>query len=89
MRPRRMVDAVCTAEGRVEETTTQVLIDGNIQILEGETSLYSDVRYTLHLEDKRLRSCDFYAEPIDVVAGMYRIEGSGNFRKPYRRQSPT
>lgn len=90
MRYRRMVEGLRTGDGHVEEIPIQALVDGNIQILEGETSLYSDRRYTLHLEDEhqRERVCDFYCEPMDVVKGMYHLEGCGDFRELPRRRRP-
>jgi hypothetical protein len=81
LRHRQMVDDVQTGEGRIEGAPVLVLMDGDIQILEGETSLYSDALYTLHLEDKRRRDCDFYSDPIDIVEGMYHIESSGDLHE--------
>jgi hypothetical protein len=76
-----MVDDVQTGEGRVEGVRVPVLIDGDMQILEGETALYSDELYTLHLEDKRRRDCDFYSDPIDIVESRYHMEGSGELHE--------
>jgi hypothetical protein len=81
VRHRRMVDTVRSGEEPVEEIPVQALIDGNLQILEGETTLYSDELYTLRLEEKHERECDFHTEPIDVVAGTYHVQVSGDFRK--------
>ncbi len=89
VRCRRVVDMVRTGEEQTEEIPVQPLLDGNIRVLTGETSLYSDQLYTLRLEDKHGRECDFYAEPIDVVTGVYHIEGRGDFRKPCYRLKPT
>ena len=86
MRHRRMVEALQTGEGHVEEIPIQALIDGKIQILEGEMTLYSDARYALHPGDKHSQSCDFYAEPVDVVTAIYHIEVCGDFHGLSRRR---
>jgi hypothetical protein len=72
LRHRQMVDDVQTGEGRIEGAVIPVLIDGDIEILEGKASLYSDALYTLHLEDTGRRHCDFYSDPIDIVEGRYQ-----------------
>ena len=82
VRCRRMVGTARVGEERLEEAPVQPMIDGSIQVLGGETSLYTDELYTLRLEAKHQRECDFYTAPIDVVAGTYYIEGSGDFRNP-------
>jgi hypothetical protein len=88
LRHRQMVDDVQTGEGRIEGAVIPVLIDGDIEILEGKASLYSDALYTLHLEDTGRRHCDFYSDPIDIVEGRYHIEASGALHKsPYWRTS--
>jgi PAS domain S-box-containing protein len=78
---RRTVDAARMGEGHLEEIPIQVLIDGTMQVLEGQKSLYSDTEYTLLLEEKHERECDFYAEPIDIVTGVYRMKGISDFRE--------
>lgn len=85
----RTFDAARMGEGRVEEIPIQVLIDGTLQVLEGEMSLYSDRQYTLHMEDKHGRECDFYAEPIDIISGVYRMKGVGDFRRPGQSVIPS
>jgi hypothetical protein len=81
VRYRRIVESVGSEEESVEEIPVQALIDGNMRVLEGETQLYSDELYTLRLEGKHERECDFHTEPIDIVAGVYHMKGDGDFRK--------
>lgn len=86
LRCRPMVGGARAGEDQVDETTAQPQIDGNIQILNSEASLYSDALYTLRLEEKHERECDLYAEPIDVVTGTYHVKGHVDFlRSPRQR----
>ena len=78
LRHRQVVGDVPTGEKDTERTPVSAPIDGDIEVLEGEASLYSDALYTLHLEDKCRRDCDFYSNPIDIVEGRYHVEGSGD-----------
>lgn len=88
IRHSRIADAAWMDEVCDGEATARIFIDGSILVLKPETSLYSDIEYTLCMEDRHDRECDFYARPIDVVTGRYYLEGIGDFRKPCRRQSP-
>lgn len=86
LRCRRMAVGAQAGEGQVDETTGQPQIDGRIQILNSEASLYTDELYTLRLEEKHERECDLYAEPIDVVTGTYHVKGHVDFlRSPRQR----
>ena len=82
---RRVVDTARAAKEQLEQANVQPLIDGDIQVLSSEASLYTDELYTLHLEAKHGRECDFYPQPIDVVTGVYQLKGHGAFRKFPRR----
>jgi len=84
----RTLDAASMGKGCIEEEPIQALIKGTLKVLEGELSLRSDVHYALHLQDEQGRECDFCAEPIDVVAGVYGLKGIGDFRQsPHRRRT--
>ncbi len=51
-------------------------LEGNIEVLACDASLYSNTLYTLKLEVRPWGDCAFYAEPVDVVGGRYRIRGT-------------
>jgi hypothetical protein len=76
-----MIGGVQTREECTERAPTSTLIDGELEVLESEAPLYTDILYTLHLEDKCRRDCDFYSDPIDIVEGRYYIEVSGDLHE--------
>ena len=81
LRHRQMVADVQTVEERTERAAIPAPIDGDIEVLGGEAPLYTDVLYTLHLEDKCRRDCDFYSDPIDIIEGRYHIEVNGDLHE--------
>lgn len=60
----------------LEDWTLPPRLDGHREVLACETSFYSNTLYTLKLEVRPWGDCAFYAEPIDVVGGRYRIRGT-------------
>jgi hypothetical protein len=85
LRHSQMVGDVQTNKG-LTERAAPALTEGDIEVLESEASLYTDVLYTLHLEGKCRRECDFYSDPVDIVEGRYYIEVGGDLHEPlYRR----
>ena len=77
----RTLGAASIGKGHIEDAPIQALTRGTMKVLEGGMSLQSDIQYTLHLKDEQEQEFDFYAEPIDVVAGVYSVKGIGDFRQ--------
>ena len=70
------VDGARRDESVVDGWTLPRPVDGDIEVLACETSFYSDTLYALELKTKPWGDCVFYAEPVDVVGGRYRIQGT-------------
>ena len=82
---RRIAETAQVGQEQAQQPTVQSMIDGNILVLKGRASLYTDDLYTLQLEGRNGRECDFYTQPIDVVTGVYQVRGHGDFRELPRR----
>lgn len=82
----RAVDRSRMAQGCSGVHDVRRVADGDIEILESETALYSDVLYTLHLEEGGRWDIDFYARPTDVVEGRYRIDVKSCHRESFHRR---
>jgi hypothetical protein len=78
-------DLHCGRTMDAARATAHEVIEGDIQVLNGQASLYTDELYTLHLEARHGRECDFYTEPVDVVTGVYHFRGHRDFRELARR----
>lgn len=70
---------VIETPGQTEEINGLKSINGYIQVLEGENSLFGVGLLTLRTADGR--EVDFYVLRGDLVKGEFSIQGSGDFRR--------